>query len=320
MAEDPLQKLYLDNPIDREVVPDEPLSFELVSDEVEPVPFATVVSKVFGISVGFAVASLISWVFLLPADLASSLPWMPLVTCAASLLLAAWTLLRCSTPEVTDPRIGLILGIGAYATAVLSSDHPRVLSLVQGALLLYTIGEISSHWLLARWRHENPLFADDLDDGGIRHAGAWYQRSLQVAVASGLIVVHIPWLLAPAVLLLTIVIVWGLALRRSISTPVRAIQTGIYLVEQTFGYPDSNELSPGLFRSPMLAKPFRYFPMTLFVAASLLPLNVSLAPMDPQNWFDPDTDLLGHMIAMVGNVVLMVGLLVHLAEEVCDET
>lgn len=319
MAEDPLQDLYFDNPIDREAVPDEPLSFEMVSDEVEPVPFATVVSSVFGISVGLALVTLFARILLTQTDSASGLLWMPLVACVISLLLAAWTLLRCSTPEVTDPRIGLVLGIGVFIAAVLCGGNPRVLSLVQGTLLLYAIGEVSSHWSLARWRHDNPLFVDDLDDGGIRHAGAWYQRTLQAVIVSGLIVVHVPWLLAPSVLLLTTAIVWGLALRRSISTPSQAIRNGIYLVEQTFGYPDSSELPPGLFRSPMLVKALRYSPMVFFVVASSLPLIVSLAPMIPQNWFDPETSLFGHMIAMVGNVVLAAGLWVLLAEEVCDE-
>ena len=319
MAKEPLEELYVDNPIDRESVPEEPLSFEFLGYQGEPVPIGTVVSNLFGISIGLALVTFLVWVFLPPANLASGLPWMPLVACAVSLLLAAWTLFRCSTPELTDPLIGLVLGISAFVAAILSGEHPRVSSLVQGALLLYAVGEISSHWSLSRWRRDNPLFADDLNDGGIRHAGSRYQQSLQPVIASGLIVVHVPWLIAPPLLLLAAAIVWAMALHRSMTAPAKAFRNGRSLVEHSFGYPDSNELPPGLFRSPMLAKSLRYIPWILFAVASCLPLLVSLAPMVTANWFDPQIGLAGSMITMVGNVVLMAGLWVLLSEEVFDE-
>lgn len=319
MAKDPLEKLYVDNPIDRESVPEEPLSFEFIGDQGEPVPIGIVVSNLFRISVGIALVTFLGWVFLPPAGLAGGLPWMPLIACAVSLLLVAWTLFRCSTPELSDPLIGLGLAIAAFVAAILSGDHPRVSSLVQGALLLYAVGEISSHWSLARWRRDNPLFADDLDDGGIRHAGAWYQQSLQTVIVSGLIVVHVPWLLSPPLLLLATAIVWSMALHRSITAPARAIRNVRSLVELSFGYPNPSELPPGLFRSPMLAKSLRYIPWALFIVASCMPLMVSIAPMVAEKWFNRQVDLFGPMITAAGNTVLMAGLLVLLSEEVFDE-
>lgn len=271
------ENVYLDNPIEVEKLPDEPLSFELLAETDD----GEVWSPIAGVFMVVVIAVMVAHaVFIMNAHYVNGIrALLPFATVMVSLALAGWTMSRQEISQPGNAMSGLALAIVATVLVTAHGFGSLHAWLVAGALMFYSTGELAIHWSIVKKRGldsrinppepEDPEAVKELD----------YAEMMVPAGFASFILVNAT--LIPAglwVLVLVTLIVWAIAAEKCKLRKISPFALLTFAVKEAFLYPDHGATVPGLLRSPMLNRSARAIPAALFfacVAVLIIPAMAS---------------------------------------------
>jgi len=263
------ENVYLDNPIEVEKLPDEPLTFELVSETDDGEVWSPIAGVFMVVTIVVAIAHV---VFIMNAQYLDGIrALLPFATVMVSLVLAGWTMSRQELLKAGNAITGLVLAVVATVLVTAMGFGSLHAWLVAGALMFYSTGELAIHWAIVKKRGldsrinpptpEDPEAVKELD----------YAEMMVPAGFASFIFVNTA--LIPGglwVLVVMTVIIWGIAFAKCKVRKVRPLRLLLAAIEQAYLYPDHEATAPGLLRTPMLNRPARAIPAALFFACVTL--------------------------------------------------
>lgn len=268
----PPENVFLDNPLEVEKLPSEPLSFEFVAQVEEGdvwEPIVVTVGTVVLLVTGIFIISSMAQTYL---DFAQS--YQSIVTVIVSILVVGWTVNRKEFSKHLHPLVGLTLAVLAVFLAVVLGVNSKLIRLASGVMLFYSTGELAIHWAIVRERGFNPI------PKPTPNAKAAHQPHMtkELDYAEMMVPVGIvAFIFSNAdlisggnwVLLGIAFLVWLIACEKCKARNVPVLGTLKFAVERAYLYPDNRTIAIGLLRSPMVIRPLRAIPAGLFLGCCL---------------------------------------------------
>lgn len=296
-------KPYLDNPLEPDKLPDEPLSFEFVAQAEEGEVVTPVASLFVAIAVG-TVAMVIASVFInqMIPRWTNSIP-LP-ATVVGIALAVGWTLNRQEMVNRVSPLWGFGGASLLFVLTLMAPIGSNLLHLTTAVLLLYASGEFAIHWSIVKrrvtdpiidsTRPEKPHMEKDLDYG---------ELMVPPGLAAVLVATHHLIPLGELVLVAMTIAVWAVASAKCAEREMSPLSMLGFAIDRAYRYPDATKIKPGLVKTPMVDRWLRPVPSALFLACCVLSV-ISF----------------GSYVASVATPILLLGIWTLMATELSYES
>lgn len=262
------EKVHLDNPLEYERLPPEPLTFEFVAETEEGevitrIPFTFLIVALFA----FGLASLSHVLSAWQPSISSSLP-LP-VTILGLLICVLWVFNRQEMASKASPVWGLLVASLLFLLTLLAPIQSNLIHLTTAILFLYATGELAIHWSILKKRGFDPVIDSDRQKKPHMEKELDYAELMVPASFGALAIATYHLIPAGEVLLVVLALaIWSITLEKSSRRKTPPHKLLWYTVRKAYLYPDAEQTAFGLVKTPMVNRTFRAVPTALFTACS----------------------------------------------------
>lgn len=263
------EKVFFDNPLESERLPDEPLSFEFVAETEEGAVTGQILFPFH--LVGLITVAVLLALMLFPNWQSGFRNNLQLPVSILGLGLAlGWVLHRRQMVGKGSPLLGLSAAALLYLLTLLAPLESQLLHLTSAILFLYATGEFTIHWAILKQRGTDPIIHSDLPLKPHMEKDLGYEE-LMVLPSLGALAIATHHLV-PAGEVILIVLASGVcsfSLAKSARRQTPAYKLLWFAIRNACLYPDAKKTAPGLVKTPLVDRGLRPFPIALFTATSV---------------------------------------------------